>query len=183
LKPRSSSKKSKQPHDPFQFVLDEGLSGDRLHKLLLSGRFIAFQYEHLGLKKNDRTPDEMVLEACSRGHVLISKDKRMHRDEIESIIRHNGKLIVLTDSEGGVMEFASALVAAKSKIERALLNSLHDPIVIRLNHDASINNIRGADELRQRYQQFVTGRIRRVKKIEVKHAKLGPPARTVGLGE
>ncbi len=90
---------------------------------------------------------------------------------------------MLTDKDGGVLEFAAALIAAKIKIERALLDSLHEAVVIRINRDASITRICGADELRRKYEKFLSGRIARVKRIERKHAKLGQPARTIGLAE
>jgi predicted nuclease of predicted toxin-antitoxin system len=179
LKPRSNSKK---PHDPFEFVLDEGLSGDRLHKLLTNAKFVVFHYEKLALGKNKRVPDETVLEAAyTRGYVLISKDKAMDHDEIEAIIKNRGRVVILTDKTGGVLEFAAALIAAKAKLDRSLLDSLHEPVVIRLNHDASVQRVRGADELRERYRKFLSGRIARIKRIELKHAKIGQPARTVGL--
>jgi hypothetical protein len=102
LKPRSNSKTSQKPHDPFEFVLDEGLSGDRLQGLLTAAKFVVFKYEKLKLEKNKRVPDDAVLQAAhTLGYVLISKDKAMDHDEIEAIINHNGRVVILTDKLGG----------------------------------------------------------------------------------
>lgn len=172
---------TKKPHnhDPFVFLLDEGLSGPRLCRLLKDAKIVVVEYDEV-LIKNTRTPDDTVLSsAASMHYVLITKDKAMDKDEIESIISYNAKVVVLTDKVGGVPHFAAAIIAAMKKIERALLDNLRGPLVVRLNSDGTITKIRGADELRQRYQNHMRSRIQRGKRIEAKHAKIGTPVRTV----
>lgn len=161
--------------------MDEGLSGTRLQKLLADAGITAIEYETL-LTKNQRTPDDSVLAMASRlNYVVITRDKAMDRDELESIVAHKAKIVILTDKTGGVPHFAAALIVANEKIKRALLDTPVGPLVIRLNHDGTISKIRGAEELISRAKKFVSGRIARGKRIEAKHQKIGAPARTLGL--
>jgi predicted nuclease of predicted toxin-antitoxin system len=178
LKPRSDTRK---PYNPHTFFLDEGLSGPRLCKLLADAGIVSVEYESL-LPRNERTPDESVFAvARAYNHVVLTKDKAMERDEIESIVFHAARLIILTDKVGGVPHFAAAIICARQQIERILLETPVGPLVIRLSSEGKIVKIRGAAELQERYAQFVKAQISRGRKIEKKHQQIGSPSRTTGL--
>ena len=139
------------------------------------------EYESL-LIKNQKTPDDTVLKsATSAGYVIVTKDGAMDTDELEFILAHKARVIVLTDKTGGVPHFAAALICASEKVERLLLDCPVGPLVVRLSRDGAITKIRGAQELTERYNRTLTARIARGKRISQKHKKIGLPVGSLGI--
>jgi len=170
LKRRSHTK---QPHDPFELFLDEGLSGDAFAALLTKAKICVHKYEKL-LRKNRKIPDPEVIAACSKANfILVSKDPSMERDWIEDIIECKAKVLFLSDKEGGIMHWTAALMCSRKAWERAFLDHPNEPMLIRITNSGGITKITGEADLRKRRTKLMTTKISRAKKAgEFNRAKL-----------
>ena len=117
--------------------------------------------------------DESVLVTATKlGYVVVTKDDRIERDEIESIIATCARVIILTDKTGGVANFAASLICGNDAYEQILRSNPNGPLVIRIGRSGSVSKLRGAEEMMKRCQNQISQRIARSKKIEVVHMRL-----------
>ena len=97
----------------------------------------------------------------------MTKDERIERDWVDVIIKHRARVILLTDSQGGITELAAALICARDACERTLLDNPMGPLIIRVNKTGTISKIRGETELRSRRDKLLTTNIVRAKRLGV----------------
>lgn len=149
--------------DPPPYYLDESLSGPGLRERLEEAGIATFEYERLLARGS--VPDGTVFRvAAEAGYVVIAKDLAMEADELEAIIQHKTRLILLVDKTGGVFNWIASLVCSYEKCCEAF-NGCTGPLVIRVSKNGAITKIRGEQELRSRYNRWLTARIARAKKL------------------
>lgn len=166
LKRQSSTK---LPHDPYVLFLDEGISGDAFASRLRDARLPVCKYEVL-LERNAKVPDDKVIEASAKaGYVLVTKDERMETDWVDEIITYKAKVILLTDCDGGPVDWASSLICSQREWTRVLLDHLSAPVTIRLNKNGRMTKLTGESELIARRDRLITKRVARAKKKGSNH--------------
>jgi predicted nuclease of predicted toxin-antitoxin system len=155
---------TKKPHDPHELFLDEGISGPALAALLRKAKLSVHEFQKL-LPKNKKIPDSRVIqEAAKARYVIVSRDLSMESDWTEEIIQNKAKVIMLTDQEGGPMNWASAIVCGELAWERVLLNHPNEPVIIKINRSGAVQNIAGEKELIERRDHLLTIKITQAKK-------------------
>lgn len=161
MKRRSNTK---QPHDPYVLFLDEGVSGTVFVSLLTQARLTVQPYEKL-LRKNSKTSDAKVIEAAAGANfVLVTKDQRMESDWTEDIITQKAKIILLTDDDGGPVNWMAALLVGHPAWTRVLLDHPAEPVTMRISKSGTVTKVAGEQELRRRRDQLLTSRIVREKR-------------------
>jgi len=103
--------------------------------------------------------------------------KQLEAEWIEEIVAHKAKVIVLTDRQGNVVHWASALIASAPVWNRALLNHPMGPVVIRINRQG-VRKVEGEAELQKLCERQKTARIVRAKRSIVVFAKEGANDKT-----
>jgi hypothetical protein len=152
--------------------LDEGISGNALASLLRKGGLRVFVYETL-LEKNKKIPDGTVIErACQSGFILVAKDEALESEWIEEIITHKARVLVLTDGQGNVVHWAAALISSAKVWERALLNHLIGPLIIKINRQG-VSGIEDEGQLTKLCQRLKTAKIMRAKRSVVVYSRDG----------
>lgn len=161
MKRRSTTK---QPHDPHELYLDEGVSGPTFASLLTKAQIPVHQFQKL-LPKNKKVPDSRVIEAASEArYVIVSTDSRMESVWTDDLITHKAKVILLTDDAGGPIHWAAALICSRSSWVRVLLDHPDEAVIIRLTRTGAIKKVVGDQELRHRRDQLLTVRIVQAKR-------------------
>jgi hypothetical protein len=174
LKRRSNTKR---PHEPHALYLDEGISGPTLASILRRGGLRVLEYQTL-CEKNKKIPDDSVIgKVCESGFILVTKDEAMQSDWIEEIIEHKARALVLTDGHGNVVHWAAALISSEAVWERALLDHLIGPLIIRINRQG-VHRVDPEPELVALCQRLKTSRIVRAKRSVVLYARDGTNDKT-----
>jgi hypothetical protein len=132
--------------------------------MLKSAGISVFRYETL-LTKNQKIQDCAVIQtACESGFVLVSKDENMEREWIDDIIRLKARIVLLADPTGNITQLGAALICARKRVERILLDNLHGPLIIKITEAGHTITLKGDAELRARRDKFLTARIVRAKR-------------------
>ncbi len=161
MKRRSNTK---APHDPHVLYLDEDVSGKVFASYLTEANLVVRQYETL-LRKKSKTPDSTVIEQASKANwVLVTTDKRMESEWTDDIIACRAKVILLTDSQGGPINWAAALICGRTAWVRTLLDHPTEPLTMKVNSGGSVIKFAGAEELIKRRDRILTSAIIRSKK-------------------
>jgi hypothetical protein len=130
----------------------------------MQARIAVQPYEKL-LRKNSKTPDAAVIEAASKANfVLVTKDQRMESDWTEDIIACKAKIILLTDDDGGPVNWMAALLVGQAAWTRVLLDHPAEPVTMRVSKSGAVTKVSGEQELRKRRDQLLTSRIIRDKR-------------------
>lgn len=96
--------------------------------------------------KDDEDDDVWIRAVSEKNWVILTADKRVEKDHLESIINAFGRLVLLTDNSSGWVQWTGALIAAHDKlIERIQADA--PPIIIRLSKSGAITKVRLKGEL------------------------------------
>jgi hypothetical protein len=151
--------------DSLTLCLDEDISGEKLLRLLRDAGIQVFLYESLGLERGKKIPDDTVIaRARELGYVLLTADQSIEKESIDFICRYEARIIILTDTEGGLPNWAAAVICSHDACTRIFLNQPSGPVIIKVNRSGAITKFRGEEEIKKRRDQILTASIARAKR-------------------
>ena len=105
---------------PPEFFLDRSLGKLTASRLREHGHVVHLIAEHYPSDANDVPDETWIAEGCSRGWVLLTKDKRIRYRSAELNALQAGHLFCLTGGNLTIETMAEALLAAVPRISRAV---------------------------------------------------------------
>jgi len=107
--------------------------------------------------------DIWIPAVSSKEWIIVTADKAMEREHLESVIEHRARILLLIDNSSGAPQWAAAMIRCLDQ-SCDLIRSLERPCIIRLAKFGTVTLIRGPASLAERLQRFKTARIVRTKR-------------------